>query len=221
MQFNSISLPTRVGLISDEPIRLTGLESAFEGHASITPVSGNLDSILGDLQIRYLILDTASNSAWMELQLKVRRLRPDIRQIVVGPAGNDELIMRSITAGARAFLDPTSGPLAVRQAVEAVISGTIWAPRRVLSALIDRLLSPQGVGVPVAPPVLSPRERQVLDLIMTARTNREIAAKLGIEERTVKAYVANLLRKTGAENRVTLSAEATRESMRDHGAQPT
>jgi len=216
MQFNSISLPTRVGLISDEPIRLTGLESAFEGHASIKPVSGNLEAILSDLQIRYLILDVGSNSAWMEMQLKVRRLRPDIRQIVVGPAGNDELIMRSITAGARAFLDSTSGPLAVRQAVESVISGTIWAPRRVLSALIDRLLSPQGVGVPVTAPVLSPRERQVLDLIMTASTNREIAAKLGIEERTVKAYVANLLRKTGAENRVSLSVEATRESMRDH-----
>ncbi len=219
MQSNSLSLPTRVGLLSDEPIRLTGLESAFEGHVSILPVSGNLEAILSDLQIRYLILDAGSNSAWMEMQLKVRRLRPDIRLIVVGPAGNDELIMRSITAGARAFLDSTSGPLAVRQAVESVISGTIWAPRRVLSTLIDRLLSPQGVGVPVAPPVLSPRERQVLDLIMTASTNREIAAKLGIEERTVKAYVANLLRKTGAENRVSLSVEATRESMRDHRLQ--
>ncbi len=49
------------------------------------------------------------------------------------------------------------------------------------------------------------RERQVLELILMARSNREIAAKLGIDERTVKAYVGRLMRKTGADNRIKLS----------------
>ena len=102
--------------------------------------------------------------------------------------------------------------------MESVIQGSIWAPRRLLTVLIDRLLSQQvGTATP-ASPTLSPRERQVLDLIMSARSNREIASQLGIEERTVKAYVASLLRKTGAENRVSLSVLATQESFREQRA---
>jgi len=47
-------------------------------------------------------------------------------------------------------------------------------------------------------PRLTARERQVMDLILLARSNREIARELGIEERTVKAHVGRLMRKTGA-----------------------
>jgi len=206
----------RIGVLSNEPMRMEGLCCAFEGHTSIEVVPGALEQLLADPTIGYLILDVTYSSTWMELPLMVRRMRPDIRQVVLGPVTSDELIMRSIMAGARAYLDSNSGPLAVRQAVESVIQGSIWAPRRLLSTLIDRLLLSQpGQGTPVTDPVLSPRERQVLDLIMTARSNREIAEELGIEERTVKAYVASLLRKTGADNRVTLSVQATQNSMRD------
>jgi len=57
-------------------------------------------------------------------------------------------------------------------------------------------------------PQLTARERQVMDLILLARSNREIARELGIEERTVKAHVGRLMRKTGAENRIDLSMRA-------------
>jgi DNA-binding NarL/FixJ family response regulator len=96
-----------------------------------------------------------------------------------------------------------------------VIQGSIWAPRRVLSKLIDRLLTQSTPSVLLPAPTFSPRERQVLDLIMTACSNREIAEELGIEERTVKAYVTSLMRKTGAENRVLLSVRATQDVMRE------
>jgi DNA-binding CsgD family transcriptional regulator len=52
---------------------------------------------------------------------------------------------------------------------------------------------------------LTTRERQVLDLILQARSNREIARHLGIEERTVKAHVGRLMRKAGADNRIELT----------------
>jgi DNA-binding NarL/FixJ family response regulator len=216
LQDDFVSAPTRVGLISSEPIRLAGLASVFEHHPGIRVVVGDTDLLLADVSLRYLILDVGHLPGWMEMQLLVRRLRPEIGQIVLGPVGNDELLLRSITAGARAYLDSNSGPLAVRQAVEAVVEGSIWAPRRLLSALIDRLLSQTGAGMHEVAPALSPRERQVLGLITSACSNREIAAELGIEERTVKAYVASLLRKTGAENRVSLSVQAVQGAIRDH-----
>jgi DNA-binding NarL/FixJ family response regulator len=69
---------------------------------------------------------------------------------------------------------------------------------------------------------LSLREQQVLELILLARTNREIAGQLGIEERTVKAHVGRLMKKTGAENRIDLSMRAINRSLvpsRQHLAQ--
>jgi DNA-binding NarL/FixJ family response regulator len=216
MQMNSRTTNVRVGVISVEPIRLTGLCSAFDDHPFIQVAIGDLDTLLEDASLRFLILDLSFEPKWFEVLAMVRAIRPDIRQVIVGPPGDDELILRSIRAGARALLDPRAGPLALRQAVEAVIQGTIWAPRRLLSVMIDQLMSrPAAPTVPAAAPVFSPRERQVLDLIMTACSNREIAEELGIEERTVKAYVTSLMRKTGVDNRVSLSVHATRNSKWD------
>jgi DNA-binding NarL/FixJ family response regulator len=97
----------------------------------------------------------------------------------------------------------------VRLAIDIVVSGSIWAPRRLLSRLIDRLLLVPGAGTGALTALeLTTRERQVLDLILLARSNREIARELGIEERTVKAHVGRLMKKTGAENRIELSIRA-------------
>jgi DNA-binding NarL/FixJ family response regulator len=207
--------PTLVGIVSTEPMRLAGLASAFDHHSTIQPVPGSIEALLANYSVHYLVLDVSEAPNWLDVQFTLRRARPDIRQLVLGPSGNDELILRSIAAGARGYLDSSSGPFAVRLAMESIVQGSIWAPRRLLSTLIDRLLNQQPTGNAQSAPVLSPRERQVLDLIMTARSNREIAEELGIEERTVKAYVASLMRKTGADNRVSLSVQATQNSLRD------
>ena len=87
-------------------------------------------------------------------------------------------------------------------AIEVVTGGSIWAPRRLLSKLIDRLLKVPDPAISHANPHLTDREKQVLDHILEARSNREIAQQLGIEERTVKAHVGRLMRKTGADNRI-------------------
>jgi DNA-binding NarL/FixJ family response regulator len=210
---------TRVGLISTAPMRLAGLYGAFENHPYIQIVFGDLEGILADSTLEFLILDVCSGKDSFSFHNRTQELRPDIRRIVLGPAEDDETVIHFIEAGARAYLDLNAGPLAVRQAVEAVTEGLIWAPRRVLSKLIDRLMNRrQEMNVPRAKPSFSPRERQVLDLIMTASSNREIASELGIEERTVKAYVASLMRKTGVDNRVSLSVMAVTASMRSKEA---
>ena len=57
-------------------------------------------------------------------------------------------------------------------------------------------------------PQLTAREHEVLELILKAQSNREIAARLGIEERTVRAHLARLMRKAGVDNRIKLSMTA-------------
>ncbi|MGH9589708.1 MAG: LuxR C-terminal-related transcriptional regulator [Terracidiphilus sp.] len=209
--------PIRIGVASEEPIRLTGLTSIFdqparEGRPQLVPLAALLEELLEDRSLGYLVVDLQSSFNGLEVLETIRRSRPDLRMIVIGPA-NDDLIMDSIIAGARAYLSFTADPETVFKAIEVVTDGSIWAPRKLLSRLIDRLLkTPDGRGMG-ADTRLTERERQVLELITMARSNREIAEELGIEERTVKTYVGRLMRKTGADNRIKLSISALGSSL--------
>ena len=209
----------RIGIMADEPIRLEGLSSIFdqpgnEGHARLAPLPGTMRELLAKPALKYLVVDMQSSSNGMRALEKVRRERPDLRSIVIGPAGNDELVMRCIIAGARAYLDLSASPETVRDAVEIVTQGSIWAPRRLLSKLIDRLLdNPEADSTAAPSEELTSRERQVMELIMKARSNREIARQLGIEERTVRAHLARLMRKAGVDNRIKLSMSELGRSM--------
>jgi DNA-binding NarL/FixJ family response regulator len=207
----------RIGLVADEPIRMTGLASVFEeppeeGKPQFIPVKGTATELLAGDVPDYIMVDLHA-APGIETLETIHRARPDIRLIVIGPQDDDELVINSIIAGARAYLDLTAAPEVVRSAVQVVTSGSIWAPRRLLSKLIDRLLrTPEG-RYDKSVPNLTVRERQVLELILLARSNREIAEQLGIEERTVKAYVGRLMRKAGADNRIKLSLSALGQSL--------
>lgn len=202
-------VPIRVGVLTDEPLRLEGIAGIFEEqpgdeYTPLHPVIGTIEELLSDETLVYLVVDLHSVPGGVKALEIIRQKRSDMRLIVVGPEGSDNLIMDLILAGARAYLDSKAGPRMVRKALEEVTSGSIWAPRRLLSQLIDRLLEVSDGSLTNATPHLTDRERQVLDLILTARSNREIARQLGIEERTVQAHVGRLMHKTGADNRIDL-----------------
>jgi DNA-binding NarL/FixJ family response regulator len=206
--------PIRVGVLTDEPLRLVGLHSIFEGgpgegYAPMTPVIGTIDELLADSTLEYMVVDLSTSSKGLRSLDVIRAQRPRMRLIVIGPENDDQLVLESIMAGARAYLDLKASPRIVRQAIEVVVSGSIWASRRLLSILIDRLMGVSDTSLTNDPPPLTDRERQVLDLILTARSNREIARELGIEERTVQAHVGRLMRKTGADNRIDLLMRAS------------
>lgn len=212
------SEPIRVGVLAEEPLRLAGLASIFEDHSSegcprLSPIFGKTDELLSDSSLAYLVVGLNFSTGGVKILETIHRKRPDIRLIVIGPERNDRQIMKLILAGVRAYLDLKADPQIVREAVDVVISGSIWAPRRLLAQLVDQLLEASDTSLTNAPPHLTDRERQVLALLLTARSNREIARKLGIEERTVQAHVGRLMRKTGADNRTDLFMRASNHAL--------
>ena len=100
-----------------------------------------------------------------------------------------------------------------KEAIRVVNSGSVWASRQILSKFIERVtLIPHGVTA-AEPLVFTGRQREVLELLVSGRSNKEIAAALGIEARTVKMHVASLMRKAGVTNRIALSVHALTHSL--------
>jgi DNA-binding NarL/FixJ family response regulator len=232
------SAQIRIGVLAGEPIRLEGLTMIFEqapvpNQRQVTPVFGTLDQLLSNSEVEFLVVDLNSSTGGLKTLELVRDSRPRMRQIVIGPEHDDEKVLEAIMAGARAYLDSSASPETIREAINIVVSGSIWAPRRLLSTLIDRLLgvsdshgTPSRVHIPPRAHTpsgvrLTARERQVLDLLALAKSNREIANQLGIEERTVKAHVGRLMRKTGAENRIQLTTRSLNRSLVSEGNTPS
>ena len=94
----------RIGLVSDEPMWVAGLASIFEEpaqdrHAQFLPVIGSLAELLADRTLEYLVVDLHSSTGSLETLDAIRRARPNIRLIVIGPEGNDELVLNSIISG--------------------------------------------------------------------------------------------------------------------------
>ena len=197
--------------MSDSPLRLIGLVSVFDqpvlsGKIPLIPVICSIKELLTGLALDYLILVLHESGSSLHSIHAILRARPGIRLLVIGPPGNDDLAMEVISAGARAYLDLNSEIDMVRIAIDEVIGGRICAPRRVLSKLIDRLLTVSDSSLTNAPPHLTSREKQVIELILLARSNREIARNLGIGTQTVTAHVGRLMRKTGTDNRINLAS---------------
>jgi DNA-binding NarL/FixJ family response regulator len=82
-----------------------------------------------------------------------------------------------------------------------------------MSIFIDRVTSSPGKIFPAGRVNFTDREKEVLELLVAGRSNREIGQALQIEERTVKAHVAKLMRKVGVQNRIALSVHAITHSL--------
>ena len=202
----------REALLEPEPIRVQGFVTLFQDHPRIEFVVFELPQFLADQEFKLALIGLHGDKLPLPLVGTIHGLRPDVRLVVMGPDADDEVILQAITAGAKAYLEASASPQQVEQAIMIVNQGSIWAPRRILSIFVDRATKPSRSAVPSLAQ-FTVRETEVLQLLVAARSNREIARTLGIEERTVKAHVAKLMRKVGVENRIALSIYAVTNSI--------
>jgi|HubBroStandDraft_1064217.scaffolds.fasta_scaffold88449_2 DNA-binding NarL/FixJ family response regulator len=199
----------RIGLLDFEPLRVTGLIEILAARSNFSVVSTDLSSAFRkpDFDLILLLARRHTESFILLGRLKVRY--PRIKAIVMSTDSDDEAVVNAISAGAKGWLVETASPDQVLQAIDVVLSGSIWAPRRILSRIVDRALGAAG-ATPLRPqvPRFTEREEDVLQQLVLARSNREIAQALSIREQTVKSYVARLMRKVGVDNRISLSMQA-------------
>jgi DNA-binding NarL/FixJ family response regulator len=202
----------RVGLFAVEPIRREGLRSILEEIRGVELVDTGLEGLLAANLLDIAVISLMVQAEILTTIERLRAAMPGTRVIVMSEDGDDESVIAAISAGAKGYLQDTADPEEVARAVEIVHSGSIWAPRRALSMLVDRMID-GGSFSPRTAPQFTHRELEVLQLLVSARSNREIAEALGIEVRTVKSYVGRMMRKVGVGNRIALSVHAAKHAL--------
>lgn len=192
----------RIGLVATDPMRVLGLRSILEGSPfEVVPLS--VPGALDDCSLSLVLIDSECTGHPFQLISTFRQIRPQLRLIVLGVNTAPEHIQRVIGAGAKGYLGLTASEPELRMAIETVRDGSVWAPRKVLSKLLDReQRNPDGTE---QRPRFTARELEVLTLLREGHSNREIAHTLGIDEATVKAHLGRLMRKVGVSNRIALT----------------
>jgi DNA-binding NarL/FixJ family response regulator len=205
--------PIRISVIESDPLRFVGFRALFDSEPEFELVSATLADIGPGSTAEVVLLASRGSQNLFDVMATMKAARPDLRILVTGSGMDEETILKAIAAGAKGYVDEAAPASEFAQAIRIVYQGSVWAPRRVLSLFIERVASSPGRVFPAGRVTFTDREKEVLEMLVVGRSNKEIGGALGIEERTVKAHVAKLMRKVGVQNRIALSVHAITHSL--------
>ena len=141
----------------------------------------------------------------IEVTRRVRGVSPDTHVVIFTSFSDRDGIVRALDAGAVGYLLKDAEPEEIHAAIRAASRGEApLAPRAAAALLADRR-SRASSDVE-----LSPREREVLQLVLDGLANKQIARRLGISEKTVKGHLTNLFQRIGVTDRTQAALWAER-----------
>jgi DNA-binding NarL/FixJ family response regulator len=210
----------RIAVVETDPLRFVGFRAAFHSERDFELISSSLPDVGTQQNIDLVLLGDRSSQNLFDVMATLKVIRPNLRIIVIGAGMEDEAVLKAIAFGAKGYVDVAASPADFVQAIRVVNQGSVWAPRRVLSVFIERLSQPPERFFPAGRAAFTAREKEVLELLVGGRSNKEIGAALLIEERTVKAHIAKLMRKSGVHNRLALSVHAVTHSLVSSSSKP-
>ncbi len=200
----------------DDPFFRLALTSVLVEHFEIGRVhqAGSLDDALETLAetptVDLALFDLAMPGMASPASLAaVRECHPHVTTAVVSCSVRREDVFQALRAGVHGYVPKGTSIEALVEALRMIRDGFVFVPAFV-TQIDDASGQPPRTGsaVPGAVGCLTPRQRQVLELIAAGRSNKEIARMLSLGEGTVKIHVTALLRVLGVPNRAAAAAWA-------------
>lgn len=134
---------------------------------------------------------------------------PDANLFILADIPREKEAIELVRAGVLGYANTHLREDILREAVKVISLGEIWVSKRLLQWLVDHcgtpLLNKQNKASFVALESLTPGEQKVLEHLLDGNSNKQIARKLNITERTVKAHLTSIYRKTGVQDRLHLA----------------
>jgi two-component system response regulator NreC len=196
-------------IADDHAIVRTGLRALLRSEAGLQLVgeaTGGYEAIelVGKTRPDILILDLSMPD--LDGIAVTRQLKPEYPDllILILTVHEDEAMLReAIRAGASGYIVKHAAEAELIAAIETIRRGDLYVDPAMLRVLLVESPKPR-TEQPASPDPLTPRETDVLKLIVQGYTNRQVGEELGISVRTVEGHRANLLEKLGLRTRVEL-----------------
>jgi DNA-binding NarL/FixJ family response regulator len=199
----------RVLLVDDDDLMRAGLRSVLSSDETIEVVGeagdgrealGEVRTLRPDLVLMDIRMPDVDGIAATR---EVLGAEPDVKVVVLTTFEEDDYIFEALSAGASGFLLKRTKPEELIAAIHTVADGDSLLSPSVTRRVIDRMATQPAAALSGAQlETLTPREREVLELVGRGLSNREIAETFFIEESTVKTHVKRILMKLGLRDRV-------------------
>ena len=141
----------------------------------------------------------------IEATRRIVGAQPSTRVLILTTFGLDSYVYDALRAGASGFMLKDAPPEQITAAVRIVASGEALLAPAVTRAVIEEFTRRPAASPPSQPPTLAeltPREREVLDLLARGLSNHEICDQLVISEATAKTHVSRILQKLNLRDRI-------------------
>lgn len=182
-----------------EGIRQVLCSDASSGFDVVGEASNGLEAVALATRLKpdVVVLDlTMPELSGLEAAARIREAVPEAAILVLSIHDHEEYVTQSVRAGAQGYLRKDSPPAELRGAVRTLFEGGSYFSAPVIRS-ISSSRRREDDGSRAKLDELTPREREVLVEIARGRTNKEMAAQLGISVRTVESHRDTLMRKLG------------------------
>ena len=203
------STTIRVALLSESALfrsglrRLLGTDRSFlvVGEVTVPPVRELLRSSFPQI----LLVDAQIEGALdFCRELRLNGVRPWV--ILAGADSDERWAVEALKTGIRGILPKSATVENLLKAIRVVHEGEVWASNRVIALTVEELAARLGNHRPGELERLSPREQEIVHLIVGGLSNLGAANRLGITEATVKAHLTHIFQKLALRGRAQLAA---------------
>ncbi len=215
----------RVFLLDDHEVVRRGLKDLLEGDGDLEVVGEASTAAEALARIPPTRPDVAvldvrlPDGNGVEVCREIRTRHPEIQCLILTSFSDDEALFQAIMAGASGYLLKQVKGTDLVDAVRRVAAGQSLLDPAVTRRVLERLRKPPEEDEALGR--LTDQERAILELIAEGLTNRQIAERVHLAEKTVKNYVSNLLAKLGMERRTQAAVYAAKlADQRDRARRP-
>jgi DNA-binding NarL/FixJ family response regulator len=210
----------RVLLADDHAIVRRGMRALLETEPSLDVIAEAADGLEAvrlceEQQPDLLIVDVAMPKLnGIEVAARAQKMQPPPRTIILSMHADESYVLRSIYAGARAYLLKDATDEDLLPAIRAVASGKSFFSPAVTGLLVeDYMRQLEERGLTDTYELLTDREKEVLQLLAEGRSNKEVAALLDVGLSTVETHRANLMQKLNLHSTAEIVLYAVRKRL--------